>query len=75
MSLTIRKRYQCLSCYSLWQSEEVAGRCCAPDEVFLCGKRIKKSYGMVPCVHFDKAEARKCQRTDKRTKSGKEASL
>jgi hypothetical protein len=75
MNLTIRKRYQCPSCYSLWQSEEVAGRCCPPDEVFLCGKRIRKSYGMVPCVHYGRVEAHTCQRTDKRTKASKGVSL
>lgn len=48
-------------------AEDVAVRCCHPDEVYLCGKRKRTAYGTTEaCSHFDKDEARRHQRIDDR---------
>lgn len=63
----IKRKYQCSNCESLHDEVEAAAMCCPPDEVYVCGKKRKTRNGFSRvCVHTDRTQAARCQRTDYR---------
>jgi hypothetical protein len=52
-------KWLCFNCGSLSDTEQEAKDCCAPDEVYLCGRRNR--------FHFDEDDATRCSDSDKPT--------
>lgn len=71
MNRRIQVRYACPACGALFEDSDDADVCCRADEVFLCGKRKRGIFRRNPCVHYDRNEARRCQRTDRRLKGNR----